>query len=158
MSAFGLSMWGHVNEFVYDCNSKVSGLASSGTGIWVLFGGQADPWNNTLIPNREQGAIFSLVGSFGINIRGDPPCIPLSLEGLSKATTCIPCRICSMWMTCAYVMPVYGHAKRIRRIHWTLKQGSMWSPQSSSWLVIGLVHMWLKWRRSSIKSKQLRSL
>jgi hypothetical protein len=39
------------------------------------------------IPNRVQGAIFDLAGSFGINIRGDPACVPLSLEGLSKATT-----------------------------------------------------------------------
>jgi hypothetical protein len=48
------------------------------------------PWENTLIPNRDQGAIFDLVGSFGINIRGNPPCVPLSLEGLSKAITCKP--------------------------------------------------------------------
>jgi hypothetical protein len=27
-----------VNAFVYDCTSKVSGLASFRTGIWVLFG------------------------------------------------------------------------------------------------------------------------
>jgi hypothetical protein len=46
----------------------------------------ADELNfNTLIPNRAQGAIFDLVGSFGINIKGDPHCVPLSLEGLSKA-------------------------------------------------------------------------
>jgi hypothetical protein len=33
---------------------------------WILL-----CWINTLIPNREWGAIFDLVGSFGINIRGD---------------------------------------------------------------------------------------
>ncbi len=54
------------------------------------------PKKNTLIPNRVRGAIFDLVGSFGINIRGDPTCVPLSLEGLSKATTCKPHRTCSM--------------------------------------------------------------
>ncbi len=53
------------------------------------------PWNNTLIPNRERGAIFDLFGSFGIDVRGDPTCVPLSLEGLSKATTRKPHRICS---------------------------------------------------------------
>ena len=62
---------------------------------WILL-----RWTNTLIPNRERGAIFDLVGSFGINIRGDPTCVPLSLEGLSEATTRKPYRICSMWMTC----------------------------------------------------------
>ena len=45
------------------------------------------PWNNTLIPIRERGAIFNLFGSFGIDMRRGPTCIPLSLEGLSKATT-----------------------------------------------------------------------
>ncbi len=45
------------------------------------------PKKNTLIPNRGRGAIFDLVGSFGIDMRGDPTCVPLSLEGLSKATT-----------------------------------------------------------------------
>jgi hypothetical protein len=33
---------------------------------WILL-----RWTNTLIPNRERGAIFDLVGSFGINIIGD---------------------------------------------------------------------------------------
>jgi hypothetical protein len=54
------------------------------------------PRKNTLIPNRGRGAIFDIVGSFGINIRGDLHCVPLSLEGLSEATTCNPHRICSM--------------------------------------------------------------
>ena len=72
---------------------------------WILL-----RWTNTLIPNRERGAIFDLVGSFGIQIRGDPTCIPLSLQGLSEATTRIPRRICSMWMTCVNAMPVYGNA------------------------------------------------
>ena len=72
---------------------------------WILL-----RWTNTLIPNRERGAIFDLVGSFGIQIRGDPTCVPLSLKGLSEATTCIPHRICSMWMTCVNAMPVYGNA------------------------------------------------
>ena len=53
-------------------------------------------WKKTLIPNRERGAIFDLVGSFGINIGGDPAFVPLSLEGLSEATTRNPHRICSM--------------------------------------------------------------
>ncbi len=75
---------------------------------WILL-----RWTNTLIPNRERGAIFDLVGSFGINIRGDPTCVPISLEGLSEATTRKPHRICSMWMTCVNVMPVYGHAKEL---------------------------------------------
>ncbi len=85
--------------FVYmNAIPKCHSLASYGTGIRVLFGGQAKFYSvkNTLIPNREQGAIFDLVGYFGINIRGDPHLVPLSLEGLSKTKTCIPHRICSM--------------------------------------------------------------
>ncbi len=128
-------------------------LASYGTGIRVLFGWQAkfNSVENTLIPNRERGAIFNLVGSFGINISGDPHLVPLSLEGLSKATTCIPHRICSMWMTCVNATPMHGHT-RTGRIHWSPTQGSVWFfPEL---FLNGLVHMWLKWRRSSIKSKQ----
>ncbi len=103
-----------MNAFVYiNVIPKCHSLASYGTGLRVLFGWRAKFYSmeNTLIPNREQGAIFDLVGSFDINIRGDPHLVPLSLEGLSKATTCIPHRICSMWMTCVNVMPMHGHTK-----------------------------------------------
>ncbi len=71
---------------------------------WILL-----RWTNTLIPNRERGAIFDLVGSFGISIRGDPTCIPLSLEGLSKATTRKPHRICSTWRTCESARFQHNH-------------------------------------------------
>ena len=76
--------------------------------------------------------MLDLVGSFGINIRRNSTCVPLTLEGLSKATICTPHRICSsMWMTCVNAMSVYGHAcKRIGRIRWSQKQGSIWFPRA----------------------------
>jgi len=119
---------------------------------WILL-----RWTNTLIPNRERGAIFNLVGSFGINIRWDPTCIPLSLEGLSKATTHTPHRICSMWMTCVNSMPEYGHTKELAEFAGVWNRGAC---DFSELFVNESVHMWLKWRwrRSSIKSKQLRVL
>ena len=128
-------MWGHVNAFVYERTSKVSGLASFCTGIWVLFSWRAEFYSveQILWYRTESGApYFICFGSFVINIRRDPTCIPLTLEGLSKATTCTPHRICSsMWMTCVNAMPVYGHAcKRIGRIRWSQKQGSIWFPRA----------------------------
>jgi hypothetical protein len=117
---------------------------------WILL-----RWTNTLIPNRERGAIFDLVGSFGINIRGDPTCVPLSLEGLSEATTRKPHRICSMWMTCVNAMPVYGHEKESAEFAGVWNRGACDFPEL---FVNGSVHMWLKRRHSSIKSEQLRLL
>ena len=117
---------------------------------WILL-----RWTNTLIPNRERGAIFDLVGSFGIQIRGDPTCVPLSLKGLSEATIRIPHRICSMWMTCVNAMPVYGMQwNRQNRLESETGE-HVFSPEL---FANGSVYMWLKWRRSSIKSEQLRSL
>ncbi len=114
MSAFGLSMWGHKNAFVYDRHSKVSKLSilwHRNIGLCLADELNFNPKKNTLIPNRVRGAMFNLVGSFGNNIGGDPACVPLSLEGLSEATTCKPHRTCSMWMTCVNAVPMHGHAK-----------------------------------------------
>jgi len=109
---------------------------------WILL-----RWTNTLIPNRERGAIFDLVGSFGIQIRGDPTCVPLSLKGLSEATIRIPHRICSMWMTCGNAMPVYGMQwNRQNRLESETGE-HVFSPEL---FANGSVYMWLKWRRSSI--------
>ncbi len=82
---------------------------------WVVFGWRAELYSKeyTLMPNRVQGAIFDLVGSFGINIRGDLACVPLSLEGLSEATTCKPHRTCSMWMTCICASTKYARAREL---------------------------------------------
>ncbi len=90
------------------------------------------PRKNTLIPNRARGTIFDLVGSFGINIRGDPHCVPLSLEGLSKATTHNPHRICSMWMTCVNAKTMYGHAKEPTEFDGVQDRGACDFPWSSS--------------------------
>ncbi len=81
-----------MNAFVYDHHSKVSKLSILWPGIRVCLADELNftPRKYTLIPNRAQEAIFKLVGSFGINIRGDPACVPPSLEGLIKATTCNP--------------------------------------------------------------------
>ncbi len=143
-----------MNAFVYmnvipQCHS----LASYGTGIRVLFGWQAKFYSmeNTLIPNRVRGAIFDLVGSFGNNKGGDPACVPLSLEGLSKATTHKPHRTCSMWMTCVNAVPMHGHTKEPAEFIGIQHRGACF-PEL---FLNGLVHMWLKWRCSSIKSKQL---
>jgi hypothetical protein len=88
-----------MNAFVYmNMIPRCQSLTYYGTGIRVLFGWWPRFYSlkNTLKPNRVQGARFNLVGSFGIHVRGDPPCILLSLEGSSKATTHKPHRTCSM--------------------------------------------------------------
>ncbi len=92
------------------------------------------PRKNTLIPNREWGAIFDLVGSFGINIRGDPYCVPLSPEGLSEATTRNLHRICSMWMTCVNAQTTCGHAKEPIEFDGVQDRGACDFPWSSSGL------------------------
>ncbi len=90
------------------------------------------PRKNTLIPNRGRGAIFDLVGSFGINIREYLHCVPLSLEGLSKATTCNPHRTCSMWMTCVNAQTMYGHAKELTEFDGVQDRRACDFPWSSS--------------------------
>jgi hypothetical protein len=114
---------------------------------WILL-----RWTNTLITNRERGAIFDLVGSFSIHIRGDSTCVPLSLKGLSEATTCIPHRIFSMWMTC--VMQCLCMAMQWNRQN-RLESGTGEHVISPELFANGLVYMWLIWRHSSIKSEQL---
>ncbi len=124
-----------MNAFVYmNVIPKCHSLASYGTGIRVLFGWQAKFYSvaNTLIPNRVRGAIFDLVGSFGINIGGDPACVPLSREGLSKATTCKPHRTCNMWMTCVCASTKYAHAKELTEFDGVQDRRAYDFPQSSS--------------------------
>ena len=135
MSAFGLSMWGHDNAFVYDHHSKVSKLSilwHRNIGLCLADELNFNPKKNTLIPNRMQGAIFNLAGFFGNNIGGDPTCVPLSLEGLSKATTCKPHRTCSMWMTCVCASTKYARAKELTEFDGVQDGGARDITQSSS--------------------------
>ncbi len=101
---------------------------------WIMFGWQAELYSKEKYSDTKQsrGAIFDLVGSFGINIRGDPACVPLSLEGLSKATTCKPHRTCSMWMTCVCTSTKYAHAKELTEFDGVQDEGACDFPQSSS--------------------------
>jgi hypothetical protein len=93
--------------------SKLSILWYRNIGLCLADELNFNPKKNTLIPNRVRGAIFDLVGSFGNNIGGDPACVPLSLEGLSMATTHKPHRTCSMRMTCVCASTKYTCAKEL---------------------------------------------
>ena len=52
-------------------------------------------------------------------------------------------------------MPVYGHEKESAEFAGVWNRGACDFPEL---FVNGSVHVWLIWRRSSIKSEQLRSL
>jgi hypothetical protein len=63
-----------MNMFVYmrlPCSNK---NAEKG---YVILTRKYSPSYNALVPNRVRGAVFDPVGSFDINIRGDPYCVPL---------------------------------------------------------------------------------
>ena len=75
--------------------------------------------------------------------RGDPHCVPLSLEGLREATTRKPHRICSTWRTCESALTKYAHAKELTDFDGLQDRGACFSPR----LTIMEAH--------SIKSKQL---
>jgi len=78
-------------------------------------------------------------------IRGDPHCVLLSLEGLSKATTCKPHRICSTWRTCESALTKYAHAKELTDFDGLQDRGACFSPRLTK---NGSVHMWLGWRHA----------
>jgi hypothetical protein len=128
-------MWGHECICVYKCNSQVSQLSITwhrNIGLCLADELNFYPKKNTLIPNRVRGAIFDLVCSFGIYIGGDPACVPLSLEGLSEATTCKSHMTCSMWMTCVCALTKYARAKELREFDGVQDGGACDFPQSSS--------------------------
>jgi hypothetical protein len=132
MSAFGLYMWGHVNAFVYDCTSKVLGLASFHTGIWVVFGWRAEFYSVDKYSDTKQrvgshirscwllwhqykrglniGSTFSWRLELGHNSQ-----ISQNMQYVNDMCKCNAC----VWS-----------CKRIDRIHWSLKQGSMWFPRA----------------------------
>ncbi len=101
-------------------------------GLCLAYKLNFTPKINTLIPNRVWGAIFDVVGSFCINIRGDPACVPLSLEGLSEAATRKPHRTCSMWMSCVCASTKYACAKELTEFDGVQDRGACNLPQSSS--------------------------
>jgi hypothetical protein len=78
-------------------------------------------------------------------IRGDPHCVPLSLEGLSEATTLKPHRICSTWRTCESALTKYAHAKELTDFDGLQDRGACFSPRLTK---NGSVHMWLGWRHA----------
>ncbi len=133
---------------------KCQSLAYYGTGIWVCLADELNftPRKNTLIPNRGRGAIFNLVGSFGINIKGPTFCPTISWR-LEQGHNLKPSQnmqyVNDMCKRTDYVQS----CKRANRIWWSPRQGSVWL--SMELIKIGSVHMWLEWRRCSIKSKQL---
>ena len=144
MSAFGLSMWGHVNAFVYDRLSKSLGLASSHIGIWVLFGWKAEFYSveQILWYQTERGEPYSILLAPLASIGGDHTCVPLSLKGLSEATTRMPHRICSMWMTCANAMSVYDHAIELAELARVWNRGACDFPRAlCKWIGPHVVEM-----------------
>jgi len=149
MAFFGLSMWGHVNAFVYDHTSKVLGLASSHTGIWVLFGWRAEFYSveQILWYRTESGEPYSiLVAPLALYKRGPSLCT----HYLLKAWVRPQLAILTEYEVCVNMCKRSNYVwlcKSTNRNWWSPTQGSMWSP-----------HMRLKWRRSSIESKRLRSL
>ena len=78
-------------------------------------------------------------------IRGDSHCVLLSLEGLSKATTRKPHRICSTWRTCESALTKYAHAKELTDFDELQDRGACFSPRLTK---NGSVHMWLGWRHA----------
>ena len=158
MAAFGLSMWGHVNAFVYDHTSKVVGLASSHTGIWVLFGWRAEFYSveQILWYRTESGEPYSiLLAPLALYKRGPSLCTHYLLKAWARPQLAIltEYEVCvNMCKRSNYVWL----CKSTNRNWWSPRQGSMW--YSPELIYNGLVHMRLKWRRSSIESKRLRSL
>ncbi len=183
MAAFGLSMWRHVNAFVYDHTSKVLGLASSHTGIMVLFGWQAEFYSVEQIQadrgfdrqtdtrhQTDDSLIFSLIDSgteqrAGSHIRscwllwhymrGPSLCTHYLLKAWARPQLAI----LAEYEVCVNMCKHSNYewlCKSTNRNWWSPRQGSMWSPPEL--IYNGLVHMRLKWRRSSIESKRLRSL
>ena len=138
-------MWGHECVCLYECHSKSVHTMAQEYGFCLADELNFTPKKNTLIPNRVRGAIFDLVGSFGIDMRGDPTCVPLSLEGLSKATTCKPHRICSTWRTCESALTKYAHAIELTDFDGLQDRGACFSPRLTK---NGSVHMWLGWRHT----------
>jgi hypothetical protein len=78
--------------------------------------------------------------------RGDPHCVPLSLEGLREATTRKPHRICSTWRTCESALTKYAHAKELTDFDGLQDRGACFSPRLLT--KNGSVHMWLGWRHT----------
>ena len=78
-------------------------------------------------------------------IRGDSHCVLLSLEGLSKATTRKPHRICSTWRTRESALTKYAHAKELTDFDGLQDRGACFSPRLTK---NGLGHMWLGWRHA----------
>jgi hypothetical protein len=138
-------MWEHECVCLYKCHSKSVDTMAQEYGFCLADKLNFTPKKNTLIPNRGRGAIFDLVGSFGINIRGDPHCVPLSLEGLSKATTRKPHRIFSTWRTCESALTKYAHAIELTDFDGLQDRGACFSPRLTK---NGSVHMWLEWRHT----------
>ena len=158
MCALGLSMWGHMNAFVYDHPSKVSGLASFRTGLWVLFCWRAEFYSieQILWYRTESGEPYLiLLAPLALYKRGPSLCTHYLLKAwvrpqlviLAEYEVCV-----NMCKRSNYVWL----CKSTNRNWWSPRQGSMWYPPEL--IYNGLVHMRLKWRRSSIESKRLMSL
>ena len=128
MAAFGLSMWGHVNAFVYDHTSKVLGLASSHTGIWVLFGWRAEFYSieQILWYRTESGEPYSIwLAPLALYKRGPSLCTHYLLKAWARPQLAIltEYEVCvNMCKRSNYVWL----CKSTNRNRWTTMVVSLW--------------------------------
>ena len=156
MAAFGLSMWGHVNAFVYDHTSKVLGLASSHTGIWVLFGWRAEFYSveQILWYQTESGETYLiLLAPLALYKRGPS----LSTHYLLKAWARPQLAILTEYEVCVNMCKRSNYVwlcKSTNRNWWSPRQGSMWSPPElryNGWNGLNSLKRWVGLPKGTVR-------
>ncbi len=134
---------------------KCQSLAYYGTWIWVLFGWWAELYSEEKYSDTKQSVgsqIWSCWLVWHEYKRGPTLCPTISWR-LERGHNSQPSKNMQFVNDMCTRKDYVRSCKRSDRIWWSPRQGSVWF--SLEHITIGSVYMWLEWKRSSIKSKQL---